>query len=165
MRPVWYTDGACSGNGNPDASGGWGAICVDEETDAIIHIGVNKTIGTTNNRMEMEAILYALKNGYDTTDHLLIIRSDSAYAVNTFNTWMYNWANNGWVKSDKKIPENLDLVKEFYDFIMKHQPYLDLQKVKGHANNKWNNYVDALATGKITPEQLKKMEKIYGETN
>ena len=165
MRPVWYTDGACSGNGNVDAVGGWAAICIDETTGNLLQVNAGKAQGTTNNRMEMTAIIYALKQGYKDANHLLIIRSDSAYAVNTFNIWMYNWANNNWLKSDNKVPENLDLVKEFYSFITTHDVFFDLQKVKGHSNDKWNNYVDALATGKLTIEQLKQMENIYGETN
>ena len=162
MRPVWYTDGACSGNGNPDAAGGWAAICVDEETDKVLQFHVGKEIGTTNNRMEMQAIICALKMSAENTDHLLIIKSDSAYAVNTFNSWMYNWANNGWIKSDKKIPENLDLVKEFYNFVMDNQIHFDLQKVKGHSKSKWNNYADGLATGRISYKQFKQMENLNG---
>ena len=43
-----------------------------------------------------------------------IVYCDSAYVVNTFNNWMFNWANNNWIKSDKKIPENLDIITEYY---------------------------------------------------
>lgn len=158
MRPVWYTDGACSGNGNPDASGGWAAICIDEDCesnyieDYIRAGGVGKALGTTNNRMEMEAIIYAVENripGYP-----LIIRSDSSYAVNTFNTWMYNWQRNGWLKSDKKIPENLDLVQKYYE--LTKDLALVLEKVPGHKDNRWNNYVDGLATGRYSWATVKK---------
>lgn len=150
-RPVWYTDGACSGNGNPNASGGWAAICVDLDTDNIIAIGANESIGTTNNRMEMEAIIYAVENRIE--GYPLIIRSDSAYAVNTFNNWIYSWARNGWIKSDKKTPENLDLVKKYYELIK--DLAVVLEKVPGHKDNKWNNYVDGLATGRIPVWKIK----------
>lgn len=151
MKPVWYTDGSCRANGNPDAAGGWAAICVDMDCEKIIIGGVNQTLGTTNNRMEMEAIIYAVENrikGYP-----LIICSDSAYAINTFTKWMYNWANNGWIKSDKKIPENLDLVKKYYK--LTKDIAVVLEKVPGHSTNSWNNYVDGLATGKISWDEVK----------
>jgi len=158
VKPVWYTDGACSGNGNPDAIGGWAAICVDENResnyieDYIIAGNVGTAVGTTNNRMEMEAIIYAVENripGYP-----LIIRSDSSYAVNTFNNWMYSWQRNGWIKSDKKVPENLDLVKKYYDLVQ--DIAITLEKVPGHKDNRWNNYVDGLATGRYSWATVKK---------
>lgn len=165
MKPIWYTDGACSGNGNPDAIGGWGAICVDMDDTTeyqiggqiytrqgkIITGGANKTLGTTNNRMEMEAIIYAVENHIE--GYPIIIRSDSAYAVNTFNHWMYSWARNDWRKpSDKKVPENLDLVKRYYELAQEYA--IILEKVAGHSNNYWNNYADNIATGKITWNKL-----------
>jgi len=167
MRPVWYTDGACSKNGNPDAIGGWGAICVDLDyngnytTDAIIKAGVNKTRGTTNNRMEMEAIIYAVENRLE--GYPLIIRSDSAYAVNTFNNWMYNWVRNGWLKSDNKIPENLDLVKKYYHLVEDNHLAVVLEKVPGHKDNYWNNYVDNIATGKGHLTITKDWNEIIGD--
>jgi ribonuclease HI len=68
---------------------------------------------------------------------------------------MFNWARNNWIKSDKKEPENLDLIKTYYDFYM--QGYrIDLRKVKGHAGNVWNEVADKLATGQLTPEEVMK---------
>ena len=61
---------------------------------------------------------------------------------------MFNWANNNWIKSNKKQPENLDLIKVYYDWYKKGYR-IDLRKVKGHSNNKWNQMADDLATGKI----------------
>ena len=71
---------------------------------------------------------------------------------------MFSWARNGWVKSDKKIPENLDLIQAYYDWYQKGYR-IDLRKIKGHAGNKWNEIADQLATGKITSEEV---IKIYG---
>lgn len=62
---------------------------------------------------------------------------------------MYSWADKGWIKSDKKIPENLDLIKTYYNYIKKGYK-IDLRKIKGHAGHKWNELADGLATGKIT---------------
>lgn len=165
MKPVWYTDGSAKQNGNPDATGGWAAICVDEDCNSnivaenILAGGVNQTKGTTNNRMEMEAIIYAVENrikGYP-----LIIRSDSAYAVYTFTDWMYRWERNGWLKSDNKVPENLDLVKKYYE--LTQDIAVVLEKVKGHSNNKWNNYADFLASGKLSWEEVKKLWDLHIE--
>ena len=79
-----------------------------------------------------------------------IVYSDSAYCVNTFNDWMFRWAANNWVKSDGKIPENLDLIQAYYDQYMSGHR-IDLRKVKGHAGEEWNELADMLATGKISP--------------
>jgi ribonuclease HI len=79
-----------------------------------------------------------------------IVYSDSNYCVQTFNEWMFNWARNGWIKSDKKVPENLDLIQAYYDWYQKGYR-IDLRKIKGHAGHKWNEMADDLATGKIKP--------------
>ena len=81
-----------------------------------------------------------------------IVYSDSAYCVNTFNTWMFSWARNNWIKSDKKTPENLELIQAYYDLYQKCYK-IDLRKVKGHAGNKFNELADGLATGRITEEE------------
>ena len=65
-----------------------------------------------------------------------------------FNDWIFNWARKGWVKSDKKPPENLELVQAYYDLYQKGHR-IDLRKIKGHNNNRGNELADQLATGKI----------------
>ena len=76
---------------------------------------------------------------------------------------MFNWAHNGWRKSDKKTPENLEIIQAYYDWYQKGYR-IDLRKVKGHSDNLYNNYADLLATGKASPEQVKQMigENING---
>ena len=66
---------------------------------------------------------------------------------------MFGWANKGWIKSDKKTPENLDLIKAYYDWYQKGYR-IELRKVKGHAGNKWNEVADKLATGELTTEEV-----------
>lgn len=149
MRPVWYTDGACSANGTDRAKGGFGVVCVDADTDELIYQYQEFHEGTTNNRMEMMAIIHAVKQAYANpfTRFIPLIRSDSLYAVNTFTSWMYSWQRNGWKRSGNKTPENLDLVQEYY--LLQERGFIaNLEHVKGHAGNKWNEYCDALATGK-----------------
>ena len=105
---ICYVDGACSGNGAEDAKGGFGVVVLEDD-ESFITCYQHFEKGTTNNRQEMKAILYCLIN-YGNKGFPLTVYSDSAYAINTFSSWMYNWKANGWVKSDNKIPENLDLV-------------------------------------------------------
>lgn len=148
-----YTDGSCRGNPGP---GGYGVVIIDTDTGDLIDCFAEQSDNTTNNREEMKAIIYALKNyGLDshTFDLIPTIYSDSSYCVNTFNDWMWNWERNGWIKSDKRIPENLDLVKIYYSLIKEKS--IELRKVKGHANIKWNEVADALATGRMTVEEVK----------
>ena len=163
---VIYTDGSCLGNGKSVNSGSYGVIVLDND-EKLLYNYSKRSENTTNNREELKAILYSFLNyGVNINNPLLgfnnydipIVYSDSNYCVQTFNEWMFNWARNGWVKSDKKIPENLDLIQAYYDWYQKGYR-IDLRKVKGHAGNKWNELADQLATGKISPEEV---TKIYG---
>ena len=163
---VIYTDGSCLGNGKSVNSGGFGVVVLDND-EKLLYNHSKRSENTTNNREELKAILYSFLNyGVNINNPLLgfnnydipIVYSDSNYCVQTFNEWMFNWARNGWVKSDKKIPENLDLIQAYYDWYQKGYR-IDLRKVKGHAGNKWNEIADNLATGKISPEEV---TRIYG---
>ena len=155
---IIYCDGACSGNGNINAIGGFGVVMLDDE-EHIIGLYNKQNLNTTNNREELRAILYAMLK-YGKTEQP-IVYSDSAYAVNTFNEWMWGWAQRGWIKSDKKTPENLDLIKAYYDLY--HQGYrITLRKCRGHVGDKWNELADKLAVaakegktiGKIATEAI-----------
>ena len=154
---ICYTDGACRANGTPDAAGGFGVVVLDDEQN-IIDLYSKQCKGTSNNREELKAILYVmLKYGRHITDWyggVPTVFSDSAYCINTFNDWMFRWANNGWIKSDKQVPENLDLIQAYYDHYQKGYR-IELIKVKGHNGNKWIEMADGLATGRINPERDK----------
>ena len=148
---IIYTAGSCLGNGKSENSGGFGVVVLDNNEN-LLYTYNKRNENTTNNREEIRAILYSFLNygvipffGYE---EIPIVYSDSNYCVQTFNTWMFNWANNNWIKSDKKQPENLDLIKAYYDWYKKGYR-IDLRKVKGHSDNKWNQMADGLATGKI----------------
>lgn len=135
-----YTDGACSGN---PGVGGWGAV--------LQYRGHEKQISsfeenTTNNRMELTAVIEALKCLTEQCE--VDVYSDSAYTVNAFaNGWIYEWAQGGWVKADNKPLLNADLWKELYSLSQKHR--LNFIKVKGHSDNEYNNICDKLATDAI----------------
>lgn len=133
---IIYTDGACSGNPGP---GGWGAL--------LIWNGKEKELSgsardSTNNRMEMRAVIEAL-NALKRPCHAKI-HSDSALIVNAFNKgWINSWQKKGWKKSDKKPVENQDLWKEMLLAMNDHK--VSWIKVKGHSDNELNNRVDRLA--------------------
>lgn len=132
---VIYTDGACSGNPGP---GGYAAILICD--------GIEKEIcggepDTTNNRMELRAPIEALK--ILTKPCRVDIFSDSSYVVNCFaQKWIYGWARAGWKKKDGEL-KNVDLLKELYTLCGKHE--VNWHKVKGHADNEYNNRCDKLA--------------------
>ena len=147
---IYYTDGSAHPNPGP---GGYGVVAV--ENDKIISARSKQySESVTNNRMELSAILYVMLTAGTHAgcewSQPPVVYSDSAYCVNTFNDWMFRWAANNWVKSDGKIPENLDLIQAYYDQYMSGHR-IDLRKVKGHAGEEWNELADMLATGKISP--------------
>ena len=157
-----YTDGSAAPN---PGQGGYGVVLLDDN-DNIIECYQHREEYTTNNIQELKSILYALiKYGVNINNPLLgfvqppIVYSDSAYAVNTFNSWMFSWERNGWLKSDHKVPENLELIQAYFDLYQKGWR-IDLKKVKGHNNIKGNELADKLATNKLTVEQIYKMENI-----
>lgn len=131
-----YTDGACSGN---PGAGGWGAV--------LIYKGIEKEISggekhTTNNRMELYAIIAALKELKKPCKVKLY--SDSAYVVNAFvQGWVQGWQKANWRKADGKELLNIDLWQELIALTKIHA--VEFIKVKGHADNAYNNRCDALA--------------------
>ena len=140
IKVTIYTDGACSGNPGP---GGWGAVLMCNGNIKEIS-GYNKN--TTNNIMEITAVIEALKLlKYECE---VEIYSDSAYVVNAFNQkWIENWKKNNWKNSNKEEVKNKELWEELDKLVSKHK--VKFIKVKGHADNKWNNRCDELATGEI----------------
>lgn len=134
-KVIIYTDGACSGNPGP---GGYGAIIKFGDIEKEISGGEPET---TNNRMELLgpiAALSILKEPCNVT-----LYSDSSYVVNSFNEgWIFAWKNNGWKRKDGEL-KNIDLIKKLYDLCLYHK--VTWVKVKGHADNEYNNRCDALA--------------------
>lgn len=142
---ILYTDGACSGNPGP---GGWGSILVYKGKEKVMSGGMKET---TNNRMEILAVIEGLKCLKEPCK--VEIYSDSAYVVNTFlQGWLENWIKNDWKTSSNKQVQNVDLWKELIALLNKHE--IHWNKVKGHADNELNNRCDALARGEI--DKIKK---------
>jgi ribonuclease HI len=135
-----YTDGACSGNPGP---GGWAAL--------LQYNGKEKELSgadpaSTNNRMEMTAVIRALQE-LKKPCHVRL-HSDSALIINAMTQgWIKNWQAKGWRKADKKPVENRELWEEMLVAMRQHR--VDWIKVKGHADDERNNRVDALAVAAI----------------
>ena len=135
-KVIIYTDGACSGNPGP---GGWGAILMYKGAKKEISGGMKDT---TNNIMEITAVLEALKCLKKESE--VQVYSDSAYTVNAFNQgWIYNWMKNGWRTANKEPVKNKELWQELYTLTKKHK--VEFIKVKGHADNEFNNRCDEMA--------------------
>ncbi|OGO76984.1 MAG: ribonuclease HI [Clostridiales bacterium GWB2_37_7] len=133
---IIYTDGACSGNPGP---GGYGTVLIHNETRKELSGGYRDT---TNNRMEMMAVikgLEALKQPCKVK-----VYSDSKYVVDAIEKgWLYNWRKNNWIKSNKEKALNVDLWKRMLELMVKHD--VSFNWVKGHHENEENNRCDQLA--------------------
>ena len=161
-----YTDGACSGNGNKSglSAGGYSVVVVKDDEISITK-GFSK-VGTTNNEMELMGVLTAIKlanSVIERNDEFSIeIYSDSSYVVNSINLWMAGWAKNNWIKpSDKKPPENLEIMQEIYSLMEFKQNKIKITKVKGHSGNEFNEIADKIAVAyrdraKVELERTKK---------
>ena len=131
-----YTDGACSGNPGP---GGWAAILMAGGAKKEMSGGERDT---NNNRMELMAVIEGLKALKRPCK--VDIYSDSAYVVNAFEqNWIGKWVKNGWKNSAKAEVANSDLWKELINLTAMHN--VTFHKVKGHADNEFNNRCDELA--------------------
>ena len=135
---IIYTDGACSGN---PGVGGWAAILKYKDKTKEICGGEQDT---TNNRMELFAVIMALEALKEPCRVKLY--SDSQYVVDAFlQGWITNWQLNGWKTAGKKEVKNVDLWERLLKQTALHQ--VEFIKVKGHADNEYNNRCDQLATG------------------
>lgn len=124
-----HTDGACSGNQNKENIGGWGAILSYGIHEKEIYGG---EANTTNNRMELTALIEALQS-VKKPNQIIYAYSDSSYLVNCFREgWYLNWEKNGWKTANKKHVENSDLWQKLIPLVNSH--YISFFRVKGHIN-------------------------------
>ncbi len=135
-----YTDGACSGN---PGIGGWAAVLIYNGKQKEISGG---EIETTNNRMELTAVIKGLEALKEKCK--VVIHSDSAYVVNAINNnWLINWQLNGWKTSSKDEVLNRDLWERLLELLSIHSS--TFVKVKGHSTNELNNLCDKLAVAEV----------------
>ncbi|MBR5305641.1 MAG: ribonuclease HI [Oscillospiraceae bacterium] len=131
-----FTDGACKGNPGP---GGWCAILRYNGVEKVISGGEKET---TNNRMELSAVLFALKALKEPCH--ITLQSDSKYVLDSLSKgWVYGWQKKGWKKSDGKPALNVDLWQPLLEEIQKHE--LEYVWIKGHAGHPENERCDAQA--------------------
>ena len=130
-----YTDGACKGN---PGVGGWGAILRFGEREKEIFGG---TANTTNNRMEMTAVIEALRSLSRPCE--AIVFTDSSYVQKGISEWIHGWKRNGWRTSDKKPVKNADLWQELDQLAAGHK--VEWRWVRGHAGHPENERADQLA--------------------
>ena len=131
-----YTDGSALGNPGP---GGYGAVLISGRFRKEVSQGYRLT---TNNRMELMAVIAALKRLKEPCEVRLY--SDSQYVVGAFaNRWVESWQRNGWRTANKGEVKNVDLWTELIALTRMHK--VEFIKVKGHADNEFNNRCDKLA--------------------
>jgi ribonuclease HI len=133
-----FTDGSCEGN---PGRGGWGWVWVLD--DEIRGEGHGTDPATTNNRMELTALIRALRALPE--DAEIPVYSDSELCVKTINEWAAGWEARGWRRKSGPIA-NLELVKELWALARSH-PRAEIRWIRAHDGSRWNEYADALASG------------------
>lgn len=132
---VIYTDGACSGNPGP---GGWGSILMYNGHRRELSGGERET---TNNRMEMMAVIRALETLKRSCD--VVIHTDSTYVMKGMTEWLAGWKSRGWKTASKQPVKNVDLWERLDEAVGKHQ--VEWRWVKGHSGVPENERADELA--------------------
>ncbi|WP_186165638.1 ribonuclease HI [Burkholderia gladioli] len=130
-----YTDGACKGNPGP---GGWGALLRFGDQEKELFGG---ELGTTNNRMELLAVIKALE-ALKRRCHV-VVHTDSQYVQKGISEWIHGWKKKGWVTAAKTPVKNADLWKRLDELVVGHE--IEWRWVKGHAGHAENERADALA--------------------
>ena len=131
-----FTDGACKGNPGP---GGWGAVLRYNETEKMISGG---NADTTNNKMELTAVIEALKLLKEPCE--VVLTSDSKYVCDSVDKgWVYSWKKKGWKKSDGKPALNIDLWEQLLPLLSTHK--VTFKWIKGHAGHRENELCDEMA--------------------
>ncbi|WCX68786.1 RNase H [Salmonella phage GSW6] len=149
-----YTDGACKGN---PGLGAWALIVFNDNDDRLgSKSGFSKK--TTNNEMELTAIVETLRWATKKDNRPVIIYTDSTYCKNGMESWMWSWQKKGWKKGDGEAPLNLELWKEAFEltqlYIKYHNTNPTFVKVKGHSGISGNEAVDALCNTVIAEQEF-----------
>lgn len=139
-----FTDGACRGNPGP---GGWGALLRFNDVEKTLK---GSELETTNNRMELQAAISALKSL--SRPCKIRLTTDSRYVMDGVQQWMPNWKKRGWKTANKKPVKNVDLWQKLDELTAGHE--IDWQWVKGHSGHRENEMVDQLANDAIDEMQL-----------
>ncbi len=151
MKLYVYTDGACSGNPGP---GGYAALLVQEGN--VIDSTRGSEEYTTNNRMELQAVIEGIKlaakkiEKMRLIDHIeVVVITDSQYVQKGFTEWMKKWKANGWKTTTKRPVKNIDLWKELHRLENIFGSILKFEWTKGHNGNEHNELADRIAVESI----------------
>lgn len=157
-----YTDGSCSSNPGP---GGYAFVIVSSRDNVLLRVS-GCSPKTTNNQMELKAIVSALKHSKENLainakENIIQIYSDSAYCINPLvQGWLKNWKKFNWKTRKGEEIKNLELWKELDGVLCKMRAKVEFIKVKGHSGNKYNELANDLAQNatRIALERLKRQE-------
>jgi ribonuclease HI len=139
---IIFSDGSSSGNPGP---GGWGSIVIYPEktrNDEVVELGGGER-QTTNNRMELQAVISALES-IGKTDRQIVVYTDSMYLINGITKWVFGWKARGWITLEKKSVANSDLWEKLHALCVGKK--IDWKKVDGHSGIAGNERVDEIAT-------------------
>lgn len=152
-----YTDGSTRELNKKGAENKGGYAYVVYNDDTLIDAFSEQVNNTTNNEMELKALIKAIKN-YGSKDpwDAPTIYSDSRYAVQSLTNWAYKWSNNNWKTSARHPIENPELIKEGFKLLQSGNYYVNIEHCKGHNGIKGNELADKLAKGDMTPEEVLK---------
>lgn len=163
---IIYTDGSCRGNGKENNTGGYAFVILNENDKVLVKRSCQE-LNTTNNRMEMKAIIEALgevMHFINGQNFLIEIYSDSAYVHNCkTQKWYKSWQNNNWKNSKKEPVKNKELW-ELLIFFFEDARFI-FNKVKGHAGNKYNEIVDKLAVAASDGKEVYEKENINEDSS
>lgn len=138
-----FTDGSCQGNPGP---GGWGAVYV--RAGSVVEERHGFEPSTTNNRMELTAIINGLEMAPPA--EAITVYSDSQLVVNTLTRWAAGWEARGWKRKEGEV-KNLDLVQRAWA-LAKERPLARIEWIRAHDGSRWNEYADALSTAHLRAE-------------
>lgn len=150
---IIYTDGACSGNPGP---GGWAFVAVESSGTGTKIESSGSELNTTNNRMELTAVINGISFIKAIAYSSMLILTDSKYIVDAVNQgWLNSWVSKNWKKSDGKSVLNQDLWSKLLELMSIYN--VSFQWVKGHAGIPENERCDELAR-----KEIKKLRELYG---
>jgi len=145
MKYHLYTDGACQPN---PGQGGWAFILFSKDNPQKRHVHSGYVENTTNNRMELLAVLEGFKYLANIDSNAdVVLHSDSKYIINGIKAWMHGWARRGWIKKDKKPVLNDDIWRQLHSIY--NELTINCEHVKGHSGQSENEECDRLAVKEI----------------
>lgn len=154
---ICYADGSCIDNGKPNSRGGWAYVVLEKCHKQIYFEHSGEESPTTNNRMELKAVIESLKH-FSETRVRIDIHTDSLYVINGFQKkWIEKWIENDFKNASGGEIKNRDLWEELYHLVLLNE--VSWTWVKGHSGVEFNEYVDKMAFRESSKNVIKKSKK------